>query len=92
MINTDKEKKELKEIVLEKSLNSLDFNSIRELVSQKSTFFRSEKMCLSMKPCYEDSEVITLQKETLEGIHILKNTSHFSLNRIRVTTKNPIRS
>ena len=92
MINTDKENKELKEIVLEKSLSSLDFNSIRELVSQKSTFFRSEKLCLSMKPCYEDNEVIALQKETLEGIHILKNTSYFSLNRIPDISEQIVRS
>jgi len=92
MINTDKENKELKEIVLEKSLSSLDFNSIRELVSQKSTFFRSEKLCLSMKPSYEDNEVISLQKETLEGIHILKNTSYFSLNRIPDISEQIVRS
>lgn len=84
--------KNMKEIVLEKSLSSLDFNSIRKLVSQKSTFFRSEKLCLSMKPCYEDSEVITLQKETIEGIHILKNTSHFSLNRIPDISEQIVRS
>ena len=49
----------------------LEFNVIRERVSDRATYFPARQMALSLQPSYDEYEVELLQQETAEGRAVL---------------------
>ena len=71
------------EYLRDRSLNLLDFESVRSNISDNATFYKSKSKATSMQPTYKETIVQTLIKETSEGRFILSNVSNFGLGNLR---------
>ncbi len=76
--------------IRERSLQLLDYDSIRNNLSQKTTFYRSVELVGAMKPSYLINEVEILQSETSEARYLLNVSSNLSLGGV-VDISDPVR-
>ena len=70
------------EYLKERSLELLDFTTIKANISDRATFYASKYKASSMRPAYEEHVVEALIEETSEGIFILNNVSNFGLGNL----------
>ena len=70
------------EYLKERSLELLDFTTIKANISDRATFYASKYKASSMRPAYEEHVVEALIEETSEGRFILNNVSNFGLGNL----------
>ncbi|MEC9279035.1 MAG: hypothetical protein VYC23_06985, partial [Chloroflexota bacterium] len=76
--------------IQERSLQLLDYDSIRNNLSEKTTFHRSVELVGAMKPSYLINEVEILQSETSEARYLLNVSGNLSLGGV-VDISDPVR-
>ncbi|MDA1188120.1 MAG: endonuclease MutS2 [Chloroflexi bacterium] len=70
----------LREIVEQRTLESLDFPAVRERVAECATFEPARIRMSTLKPTFDSEEVERLQQETAEGRRLLVEISELSLH------------
>ena len=59
------------ETLRDRAQSLLEFNTIRERVAERATYFPARQLAASMQPSYDEYEVALLQQETVEGRVVL---------------------